>query len=93
MHSIYFRYSHTSFNNIWTMNINRDFDHSLRNQHMFHLQLPRTDHFKKSPLYYLPKLWNDLPGELKCQENPFTFKISTQEYMFRKIEAEILLPP
>ena len=55
MHSIYFKYNSNSFNNIWTLNIHRDIDHSLRNQNHFHLPFPRIDSFKKSPLYSLPK--------------------------------------
>ena len=92
MHSIYFGLNHPSFNNTWILNIQRDIDHSLRNQNEFHLQLPRTDQFKRSPLYSLPKLWNELPGELRCHENPYTFKMATTSYLYRLIEAECPLP-
>ena len=93
MHSIYFNYNHSSFANVWTLNNQREVDHTLRNQNQFFLQFPRTDNFKKSPLYSFAKLWNDLPGELKGQENPYTFKISTKENLFRQIQAECQLLP
>ena len=88
IHSIYFKYNHMSFNNIWIINQQRDIEHSLRNQNLFHLPFPRTEQFKKSPLYFLPKTWNDLPIELKCQENPFTFKIATKNYLFNLLALE-----
>ncbi len=93
MHSIYFKNHHHSFNNVWSLNLQRELDHTLRNQNMFYLPFPRSDHFKKSPLYLLPKFWNDLPAELKCLENPFTFKIATQNYLLSQVEVECLLPP
>ena len=93
MHSIYFKNYHHSFNNVWSLNLQREFDHLLRNQNMFYLPFPRSDHFKKSPLYLLSKFWNDLPAELKCHDNPFTFKIATQNYLFGLVEVECLLPP
>ncbi len=66
MHSIYFKYSHPSFTNTWTLNNRREFDITLRNQNNFQLPFPHTDAFKRSPLYLLPKSWNDLDGDAKC---------------------------
>ena len=88
IHSIYHKNHHISFLNTWILNQQRETEHTLRNQNLFQLPFPRTEQFKKSPLYFLPKSWNDLPNELKCQENPFTFKIALKNHLYRQLEAE-----
>ncbi len=91
IHSVYFNYAHISFKNIWKLNLQRDTDITLRNQNNFQLPLPKTDAFKRSPLYTLPKTWNDLDPAEKCHENPYTFKILIKERWFRQMSAELEL--
>ena len=93
MHSIYNNYAHASFNNVWPKNDQRNHDHTLRNLTNFYIPLPRNEFFKSSPLYFLPKHWNNLPDEIKCLENRYTFKMSTIENTFRLLQAETLIPP
>ena len=90
MHSIHYNYQHSSFKDTWQLNINRDHDHSLRNLNDFHLPLPKTYIFKRSTIYSLPKNWNDLPNEIKCQSNRYTFNICLKNEIFRQIGAECL---
>ncbi len=87
IHSIYHKNHHRSFQNTWILNQQRDLEHTLRNQNLFQLPFPRTEQFKKSPLYFLPKAWNDLPDEIKCQENPYTFKIALKDHLCRHLAA------
>ena len=87
MHSIHYKYQHVSFNTTWNLNINREYDHTLRNLNDFYLPLPRTDAFKRSTLYNLPKTWNELPNEIKCHNNRFTFNICLKNEIFRQMGA------
>jgi hypothetical protein len=45
---------------------------------------PRIELFKKSPIYSLPKLWNDL-DDLKLQHPKTTFRISLKEKLLNEI--------
>ncbi len=90
MHRIYHNNYHISFTNVWTLNSIRNLDHELRNTNHFNIPFPRTNHFKKSPIYSLAKFWNELPNEDKAQENPFTFQTQIKNRLFSLIEAEIL---
>jgi hypothetical protein len=74
MHSIVYDYCPTSFSNIWNTNEDRNPNLNLRNASQYIVPNPRIDLFKKSPLYSLPKLWNEL-DETKLQTNRTTFKI------------------
>lgn len=88
MHSIHYSYSHTSFNNVWMLNNERNHDHTLRNLNKFYTPFPRFEFFKRSPIYMLPKIWNELPGELRCQSNRYTFKIAVINHLFQLLEEE-----
>ena len=85
MHQIYHKYSHKSFTNTWQRNEQRNTEHTLRNLDNFTIPFPGTEQFKKSPLYFLPKHWNDLPNEDKAQTNRFTFQSQIKNSLFQKI--------
>ncbi len=65
--------------------LQRNTEHTLRNLDNFTIPFPRTEQFKKSPLYFLPKHWNDLPNEDKAQTNRFTFQSQIKNSLFQKI--------
>ena len=58
MHSVYYDYAPTSFQQTWTKNNARDNAPNLRNDNDFRLPNPRIEYFKKIPLYALPYEWN-----------------------------------
>jgi hypothetical protein len=60
MHSVEHNYAPNSFNGVWTKNLVNQGDRPLRNADNFMLPNPRTELFKKSPLYSLPLEWNNL---------------------------------
>jgi hypothetical protein len=60
MHSVEHNYSPNSFNGVWTKNLVNQGDRPLRNADNFMLPNPRTELFKKSPLYSLPVKWSNL---------------------------------
>ncbi len=72
-----YNYAPKAFVNLWNTNENRNINYQLRNADNDNLTVPfaRIELFKKSPLYFLPYVWNDL-NHLKYQANPFTFKWS-----------------
>ena len=84
MHSYVYNYCPSSFHNTWNLNDDRHLDHNLRNANEFTIPNPRIDLFKKSPLYSLPKLWNELDA-IKHHQNRTTFKISLREQLFAEL--------
>jgi hypothetical protein len=73
MHSVEHNYAPNSFNGVWTKNIVNQGDRPLRNADNFMLPNPRTELFKKSPLYSLPLEWNNL-DESRYIRNKNSFK-------------------
>ena len=73
MHSIEYDYAPTSFRGIWIKNYLNQGDRPLRNADDYALPNPRTELFKKSPLYTLPLEWNNL-DENRYIRNRTTFK-------------------
>jgi len=71
MHSYVYEYAPVAFNNVWSRNINRNYN--LRNNDDFIVPAHRIELFKKSPLFSLPNLWNNLDDN-RYQQNPVTFK-------------------
>jgi hypothetical protein len=59
MHSIEYDYAPISFHRIWTENFINQGERPLRNADNYSLPNPRTELFKKSPLYFLPFEWNN----------------------------------
>jgi hypothetical protein len=51
MHSVEHNYAPNSFNGVWTKNLVNQGDRPLRNADNVMLPNPRTELFKKSPLY------------------------------------------
>jgi hypothetical protein len=74
MHSIFHNYAPASFNNVWQTNAERNPNLNLRNANDYYVQQPRTETFKKSTLYNLPTVWNELSPFIKLQPNKITFK-------------------
>jgi hypothetical protein len=85
MHSIAFKYAHSSFSDTWPTNNNRDNDYNLRNNDLFTLPPFRIELFKKFPLYSLPFIWNELPDSLRYQHNRTTFKIALVDHLFNSL--------
>jgi hypothetical protein len=80
MHSIEYNYAPPSFLGIWTKNYVNQGDRLLRNADNYSLPNPRTELFKKSPLYSLPFEWNNL-DENRYIRNRTTFKTALK-YIF-----------
>ena len=85
MHSIAFKYSPKSFDNIWIKNSERIIDLNLRNEDNFYVPAPKIDLFKKMPIYSLPLEWNNC-GILKFYENRFTFKHALREQLYTELQ-------
>ena len=73
MHSIEYDYAPISFQGIWTKNFINQGERPLRNADDYSLPIPRTELFKKSPLYSLPLEWNNFDDN-KYIRNRVTFK-------------------
>ena len=84
MHSVYYDYAPTSFQQTWTKNNERDNAPNLRNENDFRLPNPRIEFFKKIPLYALPYEWNQ-SGVLTLYPNRITFKHALREQLFSEI--------
>ena len=77
MHSIEYNYAPASFKNVWTKNSANQRERPLRNAADFALPQPRTELFKKSPLYSLPCEWNSM-DENKYIQNRTSFKTAVK---------------
>jgi len=84
MHSIEFNYAPLSFNNMWIKNSVNQRDRPLRNADDFMLPHPRTELFRKSPLYSLPLEWNKM-DENKFNSNRTTFKTAVKYKLLNEI--------
>jgi hypothetical protein len=60
IYSLEYNYAPSSFTGIWNKNIVIQGDRPSRNADNYTLPNPRTELFKKSPLYTLPLEWNNL---------------------------------
>ena len=87
MHSIRFKYAPESFNDIWTLNANREHEYQLRNNNEFVLIAPRIEFVKKQPIYSLPNEWNAL-GDLRFQHNMTTFRIGLKYDLLSTLDEE-----
>jgi hypothetical protein len=59
--------------------------YNLRNAADYHLVQPRTEAFKKSPLYALPAAWNVLSPDIKLQQNRTTFRWALRAHLLEEI--------
>ena len=87
MHSIRFKYAPESFNDVWTLNANREHEYQLRNNNEFVLIAPRIEFVKKQPIYSLPNEWNAL-GDLRFQHNMTTFRIGLKYDLLSTLDEE-----
>jgi len=84
MHSVFYKYSPMSFQNVWQKNSDRQISQNLRNENEFTLPIPRIEQFKKFPLYSLPQEWN-AAEELVYYQNRVTFKHALREKLLTEI--------
>jgi hypothetical protein len=85
MHAIEYKYAPVSFENIWTKTGQREHVQNLRNANDFYLPIPRTEMFKKSTFYAMPAAWNNLPIEIKLQQNKITFKWALKAHLLETL--------
>jgi hypothetical protein len=80
MHSVIYSYCPKSFINIWKQNNepNHNEMRTLRNSDRLEITHPRIELFKKSPIYSLPKLWNEL-DDTRFHQCKTTFSISIKD--------------
>jgi hypothetical protein len=78
IHSYFYSYCPKSFENLWPHNNLPDDIPNLRNATLLHFPTPGIELFKKSPLYSLPSLWNEL-DDIKHQNGKTTFKIGRKD--------------
>jgi hypothetical protein len=84
MHSIEYNYAPSSFVGIWTKNFVIQGDRPLRNADNYTLPNPRTELFKKSPLYTLPLEWNNLDDN-RYIRNKTTFKTALKYILLNSL--------
>jgi hypothetical protein len=87
MHSVEYNYAPSSFENTWQKNGERDPIRDLRNANEYFIMQPRTETFKKSTLYALPFVWNNLVPEIKLQQNKTTFKWALKAHLFENMDV------
>ena len=75
MHSVFYNYAPSSFENNWSKISERNLSQDLRNQNDFVLPFPRIELVKRLPIYALPHNWNSL-NDVRYQPNRYTFKMS-----------------
>jgi hypothetical protein len=88
MHSIEYNYAPSSFVGIWTKNFVIQGDRPLRNADNYTLPNPRTELFKKSPLYTLPLEWNNLDDN-RYIRNKTTFKTALKYILLNSLLDEL----
>jgi len=88
MHSIEYSYAPASFLGIWTKNLVIQGDRPLRNADNYTLPNPRTELFKKSPLYTIPLEWNNLDDN-RYIRNRTTFKTALKYMLLNSVLDEL----
>ena len=64
MHSVRYKYSPESFQSTWQLNENRNVEYVFRNAMDYNLPVPRTEFFKKQPMYSIASRASPLYGTL-----------------------------
>jgi hypothetical protein len=85
MHSIEYKYAPNSFDNVWQKNSERQPELNLRNANDYYILQPRTETFKKSPIYAFPTLWNALSPFIKLQNNRTTFRWALKAHLLEEL--------
>jgi hypothetical protein len=85
MHAYVYKSSPRPFDNTWITVDGRDAASVLRNNNLFEISHPRIEMFKRSPLYTLPNLWNDL-NECKFYANSTTFKLTIRNLLLEQTD-------
>jgi hypothetical protein len=88
MYSIKYSYAPASFHGIWAKNLVIQGDRPLHNADNYTLSNPRTELFKKSPLYTLPLEWNNLDDN-RYIRNRTTFKTALKYMLLNSILDEL----
>ena len=86
MHSVHHKYAPKSFNAMFTPTNNQA--NNLRNDELkiFELPFPRTEKFKKSPVYLLSDTWNKTDIN-KFQPNRITFSLYVKNMLMYDVQA------
>jgi alpha-N-acetylglucosamine transferase len=71
MHSIYYNYAPDSSNDVWQKYSECNPEINLRNTDDLYIPQPRTEAFKKSTMYSLPSIWNELSPFVKLQTKKY----------------------
>ena len=59
-------------------------NHNTRNKDNLYISKKRTNTAKQSISYTDSKVWNDLPREIRCSKNKFTFNYKLKKYFLKK---------
>lgn len=79
-----------SFDNKWIRNFDRqDNNVQLRNFNDFHIPMFRINLVSKLPLCSFPRIYNDLPLDLKSIESKNIFNSSLKEYLLDKLPENV----
>jgi hypothetical protein len=86
MHAIEYNYAPTSFTDTWSKNRDREPNITLRIANDYIMPQPRTETFKKTTLYALPAIWNDLSPFIKLQNNKLTFRWALKAHLLESLD-------
>ena len=87
MHAIQYGYTHDTFLNSGTTNIERNPNIQLRNSNDFYLPNTHVESFKNIPLYsFGHDEWNILADEIKYQFNRTTLKIALKNHLLESLQ-------
>jgi len=89
MHSIEYDCAPISFQGIWTKNSINQGERPLRNANNYSLSNPRTELFKKSPLYSLPLEWKNFDDN-RYIRNRTTFKTALKYSLLNSLTDGIV---
>ena len=87
MHSVRYKYSPESFQSTWQLIENRNVEYVLRNAMDYNLPVPRTEFFKKQPMYSLPLIWNSF-NDMKLQPNKITFQKYVKDLLLSELAED-----
>ena len=81
MHSFHFKILPISFANTWMTNIERNPERALRNANDLFIPPHRVEFVKRLPLYNMPLVWNNAPGD----------KLNPRQHLYLKELKSVLL--